>query len=255
MNKTERRHMFILETIAKEEKIEVTKLAKMADVSLVTMRKDLATLEQQRLLHREQGYASIDTHSVVGKRLLTNYAVKKEIAQAAAKLVNDGDTVFIESGSCCNILAAELAKTKKRIHIITNSVFMSTFIGDQPNVHLLLTGGDYEPGNMVMLGPVTKTCINQFHVRLFFSGIDGYIPGTGFSGEDLQHVEVVQAMESQSDKTVILVESSKYDHSGLVTLLRYDQVDYLFTDCIPDASIEKEILSHNIKITKTKASD
>ncbi len=252
LNKTEIRHMKILDLLAEREKIEVSKLAEITNVSLVTIRKDLTTLEDQQLLTREQGYAQIKNDSLIGRRLLKNYGVKKKIAIQASKLIQEGDTIFIESGTCCNILASELAKSKKRINIITNSVFMAHFIGNNTNIHLILTGGDYEPKNMVMVGPITKTCIDMFHVKYFFSGIDGYIKGVGFSGEDLQHVEVVKEMSKQADTTIVLVESTKFNQSGHVTLLPFDEVDYLFTDKIEDQDIYDEIGAHNIQVVKTQ---
>ncbi|MDR1903455.1 MAG: DeoR family transcriptional regulator [Treponema sp.] len=90
------RHTKILEILSKYQRIEVSILAEMLEVSQVTVRKDL---EDRELIRREHGFACIDTGDGIGKRTARHYKVKHLIAQKAAETIEDGETVMIESGS------------------------------------------------------------------------------------------------------------------------------------------------------------
>lgn len=90
-------------------------LSELLGVSQVTIRKDLDALESMELLVREHGYAAAKNMSDIGNRLAVRYDVKQKLAQAAAELVSDGETVMIESGSSCALLASCLSETKKKL--------------------------------------------------------------------------------------------------------------------------------------------
>lgn len=88
----------ILEIVTQQKKVEVAALSELLGVSQVTIRKDLDALESMELLVREHGYAAAKNMSDIGNRLAVRYDVKQKLAQAAAELVSDGETVMIESG-------------------------------------------------------------------------------------------------------------------------------------------------------------
>ena len=94
------------------QKIEVSRLAELLDVSQVTIRKDLDHLEEEGLLSREHGYALIKNANDINTRLTINYDKKLEIATKAAEMVSNGETVMLESGSTCRTAC----KVKKRCH-------------------------------------------------------------------------------------------------------------------------------------------
>ena len=112
----------VLEIVTQQKKVEVAALSEMLGVSQVTIRKDLDALESMDLLVREHGYATVGNMSDIWNRLAVRYDVKQKLAQAAADLVSDGETIMIESGSSCALLAACLSETKKEVTIITNSL-------------------------------------------------------------------------------------------------------------------------------------
>ena len=115
------RHTKIVEIVNKAVKIEVNSLADMLGVSSVTIRKDLDQLEMKGLLSREHGYAVRRNEDDINNRLAIRYETKVRIAKAAAAMVSSGETIMIESGSSCALLAGELARSDKDITIITNS--------------------------------------------------------------------------------------------------------------------------------------
>ena len=125
MNRTEQRNFQILKLLSHSGRLPVAELAEQCGVSLVTMRKDLTFLEESGLIRREQGAAAINASSPMASRMITGYEAKRRLAEKAVTLVKDGDTVLIESGSCCIHLAEAISRNRKNVTVITNSVFMT----------------------------------------------------------------------------------------------------------------------------------
>ncbi len=109
MNK---RQTKILELLTQNKKIEVTKLSELLGVSQVTIRKDLDALSESGMLIREHGYATLNKSDDMNIRLAYHYQQKQQVAKKAVESIQHGETIMIESGSCCALVALEIAKTK-----------------------------------------------------------------------------------------------------------------------------------------------
>ncbi len=236
------RCLTILDMLNREEMLDVNELAQRLDVSAVTVRKDLDTLESRGLLRRQHGYAVRVSPNDINYRMTFDYETKMRIAQSARDMVESGETVMIESGSTCAMLAAELVKTKRDVTIITNSAFIAGYVRAIPGARVVLLGGTYDPDAQVMSGPLVRKCAEEFFVDKFFIGTDGYDPVQGFSNVDLLRAEAVRAMAAQAQKRIILTDSSKFNRRGVVLLMPISQVTAVITDVVPDncrASLEK----------------
>lgn len=237
MKKKEIRFTKIMEELNINGRVCVTDLARKCNVSLVTIRKDLTELEKKGFVNREQGYAVLANSNDIRRRIAINYSEKCSIAKVAASLVEDGETIMIETGSCCILLAEELAKTKKDITIITNSVFMTEYIGQYPTVNLVLLGGDYQADSQALVGPIAKHSAKHFFVDKFFVGTDGYHFGVGFTGDNHMRVDTLKGMAENAKNILIITESRKFGYQGLVPMFPLEQVKCVITD----AGLSKEI--------------
>lgn len=153
-------------------------------------------------------------------------------------MIENGETVMIESGTTCALLAEALANYKKNVTIITNSAFTASYIKEAPNAKIVLLGGDYQLKSQVVVGPVTKRCAGDFSVDKIFVGADGYKPGVGFTGADLMRTDTMKAMAQSAKRVIILTDSSKFGSRGLVTSFTLGDVQ----DVITDEEIPQEIL-------------
>lgn len=220
----------LLNIVNKRVKIEVNELAELLGVSKVTVRKDLDRLESRGLLLRKHGYAMMNNIDDINYRLAKNYDVKKGIARAAARSVHDHETIMIESGSTCALLAEEIALTKEDTTIITNSFFIASYVGKYKTVHLVLLGGSYQNDAQVTVGPIAKKNLVGLYVDKLFVGTDGFDRRIGFFGNDIMRAEMVQSMALSSKKTIILTESEKFHEKSVVKQFSLDQVQEIFTD-------------------------
>ncbi|MDR0452200.1 MAG: DeoR/GlpR family DNA-binding transcription regulator [Treponema sp.] len=224
------RHGKILESLAAAQRIEVSTLANILEVSQVTVRKDLDQLEDMGLIRREHGFALFGSMDDVGRRMAIHYEVKRRIARAAAALVDEGETVMIESGSCCAMLAEELANTRKDVTIVTNSVFIADHIRHAPCCKIILLGGEYQPNSQVTVGSITRHTAQIFMSDKFFIGTDGFNERCGFTGKDHMRSQTVRDIAEQVRQVIILTESEKFLHQGVERTILTEDVSQVFTD-------------------------
>ena len=236
MRRKEDRTSQILELLVKEKKIEVSELSAHLGVSQVTVRKDLDAMEAQGLITREHGFAVLSSTDDIKGRLAYHYEEKKKIALRAAELVKDGDTIMIESGSCCALLAATLAELRTGITIITNSAFIADYIRRSSDFQIILLGGIYQQDAQVMVGP------------RFFIGVDGWSARAGFTNQDQMRAQAVRDMARQADQVIVLTESEKFDRHGTVPLNLKDQVKVVITDQNIEEQIVTELTARGIEV-------
>ena len=212
------RETVILELLTAENRLEVSVLAEQSGVSQVTMRKDLDELERRGIIIREHGYALLRSSDDIQSRIAYHYEAKRKIAERAAELVENGDTIMIESGSCCALLADVLAQRRKELTVITNSAFIASYIRGKCAFQIILLGGVYQPEAQVMVGPMVRLCADGFFVNRFFIGVDGYDCRTGFTNQDHMRAQAVRDMAHQAEQVVVLTESEKFGRRGVVPL-------------------------------------
>ena len=225
-----KRENAILELLGARGRLEVTALAERLGVSPVTMRKDLDALERRGVIRREHGYAIFGGNDDINNRLAYHYEEKRRIAREAARLVAVGETVMIENGSCCALLAEEIARTKPGAIIITNSAFIASYIRHIEGAHVVLLGGDFQNDAQVLVGPILRVCAQQFFVDKLFVGVDGYSERLGFMTNNHLRVQAVRDMAEQADKVIVLTESSKFARSSTVPLAVSKGVHAVITD-------------------------
>ena len=233
------RQLTLLESIVGAGRIAVAELAAIAHVSTVTIRKDLDDLEARGLIRRERGVAMLVSPDDPAGRLAYHYAEKARIAAAAAATVNDGETVMIEAGSCCAILAEQISIQCTGITIVTNSAFIAQRLGAHPMVSTVLLGGEQQHDSRVLVGPMVELCARQFIVDRLFIGTDGFTPSLGFTARDYMRATAVRALASRAERVVVLTESEKLGSHGPVPLLDAHDVAALWTDsAAPDAQVD-----------------
>ncbi|WP_368743197.1 DNA-binding transcriptional regulator YciT [Enterobacter asburiae] len=202
------RQQLILQMVIDQGRVSVVDLAKTTGVSEVTIRQDLNLLEKQSYLRRTHGYAVPLDSDDVETRMMNNYALKRELAEFAASLVNNGETVFIENGSSNALLARTLAD-QKDVTIITVSSYIAHLL-KETRCEVILLGGIYQKKSESMVGPLTRQYVQQVHFSKAFIGIDGWQPETGFTGRDMMRSDVVNAVLEKECEAIVLTDSSKF---------------------------------------------
>jgi len=251
------RNVKILDLLASNKTMKLSLLAELLDVSQVTLRKDLDNLEKRGIVCRSHGYVSLDGADDTGKRMAFNHLIKRKIANAAVQIVEEGETIMLESGSCCALFAEELAIARKNVTIITNSAFITNYVCRMPYIKIILLGGYFQPESQVLVGPITQKCADFFYSDKFFLGTDGFIPGFGFTGRDHLRVETSLELAKRAKKVFILTEAAKFHHRGVYNMIELEKLAGVFTDdSIPkdaeSALIKNNILLHKVPVAEEK---
>ncbi len=242
------RQLKILEVLSEKKRADVNELSTLCNVSSVTIRKDLDLLESSGLLRREHGFAIVNSEDNINYRLAFGYQEKFEIAQKALAFVEPNETVIIESGSSCTLLALAIAKRNLNNTIITNSTFIARYLKDYPLTKIILLGGEYQPSSEAMVGPLLRDCIRNFNGSKLFIGTDGIDVKLGFTGSDYDRCEAVKAMRSQADQLFVLSQSYKMDKHAIYSLFALDEADYLISDNKMSKENKEVLESHGIQV-------
>ncbi|MGH4052874.1 MAG: DeoR/GlpR family DNA-binding transcription regulator [Clostridium sp.] len=245
MNK---RHTKLIEIVSKYEKIEVNELSKLLRASQVTIRKDLIYLSEKGILRRERGYALLKSKDDINYHMAFHYEKKQKIAKSAAELVEDGETIMVESGSICAMFVEQLISIRRGITVITNSSYIANFIKYNTDVEIILLGGNYQKHTQAMVGPMTKECAKNLHVDKIFMGTDGFSIQTGFTGVDLIRVDTLRALAACANHTYILTESAKLEHASAIPFLQIEDVYQLITDKDILPEIQSFLESKQVKL-------
>jgi DeoR family galactitol utilization operon repressor len=223
------RERVILDSLLEKGAISVADLSRDLEVSEVTIRSDLNSLEKKGLLSRVHGGAVASVHPHILERQNLKLEEKQNIARAAASLIRDGDTIMIEAGTTPALICRYLG-SRRDIHVITNSVLAFNAAKNNRALKITLCGGEFRSSTESFVGPIAAETICRFNVHFAFVGTDGFSARQGITTHLLEGGEIIKVMRERARQTIVLTDSSKYGRSGPVTFLPLSGVDGIITD-------------------------
>lgn len=233
------RQVNILKLLEENNQTSVNDLSIRLCVSSATIRQDLSFLESEGLIRRVHGGAVLEDAEDLSNRLGVNYDKKLKIARKAAGLVNDGETILIESGSTNALLARELMK-KKNITIITTNIYIARQLRKSKQSDVIILGGIYQPGSESLVGKITRASLEQINFDKAFIGIDGYTAEAGFTLRDLFRAEISSYIIKKASDAIIVTDSTKFGKRELTNVCYLTDINRIATDNELDASYQDE---------------
>lgn len=237
----------VLELLTEDQSLSVSKIAAELGVSGVTVRADLNALAEEGLIVRTHGGAVPAFHSHILERQKDKKGVKTAIAKCAANMVENGDTIIITAGTTTSLIARYLLG-KQNIHVVTNSTLILPYARINPSLRVTLIGGEFQPSEEAMVGPLALEALNQFYVSKAFIGVDGVSAKQGFTAHSLQSAELVRKMAEQADTVIAISDSSKFGKPGFARILPLSGVDTLVTDADLGKQARNALEENNVKI-------
>lgn len=140
--------------------------------------------------------------------ILSNLPAKKSLAEYAASLIIEGETVFIENGSTNAILARLLAKARQ-VTVIAASVHIANLLRES-RCEVILLGGVLQKRSESIVGPLARLALEHVHFMKAFIGIDGFHPETGFTGRDMLRAEIIVTALRKCANNYVLTGSTKF---------------------------------------------
>jgi len=229
----EERRTQILQIVRTEGRARVNELANRFSSSAVTIRNDLNELHQRGLVLRSHGGAVLpDTilrESPVHERLKTHAEEKRRIGAIAATLINDGETIILDSGTTTLEIARQI-KNKQGLQVITNGVNIAAELLDAREVQTFIVGGTLRVDSASIVGRSTEEMFEQFSAdKLFLSGA-GCDPDFGVSGANLEETMVNRAMLRIAREIILVADASKFSKRSMVRIAPFSEIDTVISD-------------------------
>lgn len=228
---TERRQA-IVAILNVRDSIRVSELSERLAVSEVTVRKDLAILEEQGSVTRTHGGATLaerrDPNRTVAARELSNPGAKQRIARAALQLIQHGETIFLDAGSTAGHLAELVVDMELRV--VTNSLQVLNRLVDVPGISLFMLGGSYRYGAGSFIGPWAEENLRQIQLDHAFMGATGIAWDCRFSAENSIEAQTKRTAISVARTAVVLADRSKLGVQAFSVFAGAAEIDVLITD-------------------------
>jgi DeoR family transcriptional regulator, aga operon transcriptional repressor len=247
----ERRHR-IVELLREHGKVTVEALAARFATSAVTIRTDLATLEADGALERTHGGALLrredDDQPITVKQTL-HHAEKVRIAKVAAGLIQDGETIILDSGTTTAEIAKQIRKLEVHsINVITNALNIASLLADVPAVRLIMPGGILRPESKSLSGHIAEAALANLQADRLFLGADGLDPERGVMTPHLPEAQLNAKMIEISRQVIAVADSSKLMRRNISLIARVEQLHMLITDTGANPDVVAELQRRGVEV-------
>jgi len=232
------REQWILDRLLRQGSITIDQICTGAGVSLATARRDLRQLEQQGRLHRNYGGAvSIEPllyeqfrHASSYREQIEKHAdEKRRIALAAARLIEDGDTIVLTSGTTTNQVARSIPAGLE-VTVVTSTVNVAMELTNRRGVSIFVTGGLLHGEWFSLVGPAAMQSLNSIFPDKAFIGANGIHASHGVTAYHPDEAALNSIMVRQSRQKIVVVDHSKLGVVATHLICPLDQVSLIITD-------------------------
>lgn len=241
----------ILEIIKNEKFVTTKRLKKLLNASEATIRRDLNELKRRGLIQRVFGGGLIneivDVELSFNEKMKINIKEKKSIAEFASNLVNDGERIFLESGTTV-IHMIKYLKNKSELYIVTNCLNVATKVLNLPNINLLLIGGELREKTYNLIGPITEKTISEINVDKTFMGVDGIDLEHGLTSYNLYEAHVMSILIKNSKEVYVLADHTKFGKFAHFKIAPLNKITAVITDSLIDEKYIKLFVDAGITL-------
>lgn len=250
----------IAELVAAARSVSGADLARRFDVTMETVRRDLAALEAAGRLRRVHGGAvsvqrsgSIE-QSMTGREVV-KFPAKRRIAARAVRLLEDEGAVSValDAGTTVEAVADELAARRaadpeQPLHVLTHALHVAGRLADHPAVELDLVGGAVRKLTWAAAGARTAEHYAGHRVDLAFLGCSGVSEGFGFSTPHAPEAAVKSAIAGSARRVVVVCDAEKHGHEMFSRYAQLSEVDVMITDIAPPPELGRALARAGVEV-------
>lgn len=230
--KPEHRQERIREIVGRDGEARVDALAEAFAVSPETIRRDLARLARDGAIRKVHGGARplrIFAEGSRAERAKEAAEAKARIARRLARLVEPGETLFIDSGTT-TLACAEALADRDGLTVVTNSVEIAQRIGRNATASVFLLGGAYRTGDAETLGPLVIEQVGRFQADRAILGVAGLDAGAGATDSNFDEAQVARAMIARAGSTVVVAHGDKLGRRAAFRVCALPEIELLVCD-------------------------
>jgi DeoR family glycerol-3-phosphate regulon repressor len=233
--------------------VEVEDLARRYEVTPQTIRKDLNDLCERKILHRTHGGATISSGvenlSYEARRFVAADE-KRAIGRAAAALIPNGSSLFINIGTTTEEVANAL-QGHEDLLVITNNLNVAAVLHREPKMEVIVAGGAVRRSDGGVIGSMAVDLIRQFKVDFAVIGASAIDEDGSLLDFDYREVRISQAIIENARNVILVADSSKVARTAPVRIAHLNQIDTFVTDQLPSEPLQAICRATGVTLIET----
>jgi DeoR family glycerol-3-phosphate regulon repressor len=245
-----KRHTEIMRMLTDEGTVTISELAARLGVSLETVRRDVRPLTENGSvlkIHGAVGLAGQVGEAPFQRRMRENADAKRRIAREMAGLIQDGDSVMLDTGTTTSFVARELLG-HRRLTVVTNSSDIARTLATVNGNKVYMAGGELRSDSGAAFGASAIEFISKFSVAHAIISAGAIGAGSGVMDFDLEEAEFARMMLSRGENTYVVTDHSKFGRRGLVRVSGFEAIGHLVTDLPADDDIAMALDEHGTRL-------
>ena len=232
-------------------------IAQEFNISTNTARRDIGELLIRNNIKKVYGGVAVNadtsprTHI---NRVNDNTKSKDAIGQLAASIVEDGDTIYLDSGSTTPNIVKYL-KDRRNITVITNNLMVMTECASYQNINLITLGGVYDAQAATFMGSIPLGALSQFSIKTVFLSAAGVSICAGLTSSSYMEAEMKRTVSKMGEQCVLLANEEKFGHAAAVKFYSFNELRVIVTDKPPARTYLETMEKFGIKLLCPETSD
>ena len=250
----DRQHQ-ILQLLENKGEVQLQQLKDMfPEVSMMTLRRDLISLENEgRLIRTRGGAVSVKKLTSISgeedaysRRAAENVEAKMKIAEKAVTLVEKGRSIYFDAGSTVMYLAKLLPDDS--FSIVTSGANIALELVKKLRTSVVTLGGLVNRNTLSMSGPNAVSLLDTINIDLAFMSASGFSKEIGFTVTNIYECELKRKVIKRARKVIILMDTSKIDKDLPFTFANLEDVDLLICEGPLPPDVEEEVKKYNVEV-------
>lgn len=227
------RQQKIIELLKINNVLKITELTEVLNISIDTLRRDLNLLEKQGKIEKIYGGAKLAEskffESSMEERMVSHLEEKEQIAQKCAEHIEDGDCIYLDSGTT-TLQIAKYIKEKKNLTVVTNSIPIINELLNS-SIELIIIGGKIRRHEQSVVTYDYLFNFSELNILKAFICASGITIEKGISDYNFEEAITRKKIIELSNITYIAADSTKFGKNVTVQIAPLEKVDYIITDC------------------------
>ncbi|WP_058911479.1 DeoR/GlpR family DNA-binding transcription regulator [Entomohabitans teleogrylli] len=231
----------LLSILREQRKVTVSRMCEIFNVSGATIRADLRQLEDAGMLTRTHGGAMLRTRAsfelASDDREVVNLSAKECLGQRAARLVEDGDIIVLDTGTTTLHIARHI-RDRKNVTVVTNDYQIARELESCPSIQTILLGGIVKKGYHCVVAINGRSILDTLNVDKAFMGVNALSPKQGACVADIMLAETKRGMVEHASQLIVVCDHSKLNNTSLAQFASAERIGTLVIDRLPENAQE-----------------
>ncbi|MGK7377197.1 DeoR/GlpR family DNA-binding transcription regulator [Planococcus sp. 1R117A] len=222
----------IIELLTMKKVLKITELTAALNISIDTLRRDINLLAKQGKIEKIYGGVKLVEskfgESTIDERMISHLEEKDSIAKKCSEYINDGDCIYIDSGSTTYQIAKYI-RNKRNLTVVTNSIPVITELMDS-DVELIIIGGKIRKNEQSVVTFDYLFNFSELNIVKAFICTSGITLEKGISDYNLEEALTRKKMIELSKEVYIAADSTKFEKDVTIGIAPLEKIDYIITD-------------------------